>query len=147
ALALRIVQPNVPQTEKWKPELLERNWRVLLDLTRQPGLETRTHVIWPEAAPPFFLLQEPVALQVVAQVLPDTTTLLTGTVRTEGEGEKRRYFNSMAAVSGEGTVLGTYDKSHLVPFGEYLPFYRLLEPLGFSKITGGSEGYSEGPGV
>jgi apolipoprotein N-acyltransferase len=148
AVTLRIVQPNVPQSEKWRGELMERNWRLLLDLTRKPGLETRTHVIWPEAAPPFFLLQEPVALQVIAQVLPDTATLLSGTVRTEGEGDNRAFFNSMAAVSGEGTVLATYDKSHLVPFGEYLPLYRVLEPLGFTKITGGMhEGYREGPGV
>ncbi len=146
-IALRIVQPNVPQAEKWRPDLLERNWRLLVDLTRQPGLETRTHVIWTEAAPPFFLLQEPEALRVIAAILPDSTTLLTGTVRTEeGEG-KRRYFNSMTAVSGDGRVLAAYDKSHLVPFGEYLPLFQLLEPLGITKLTGGSEGYSKGAGI
>jgi apolipoprotein N-acyltransferase len=146
-VALRIVQPNVPQGEKWKPELLERNWRLLIDLTRRPGLENRTHVIWPEAAPPFLLLAEPAGLEVIAQVLSDETNLLTGVVRIEGEGEARRFFNSMAAISGEGRVLASYDKAHLVPFGEYLPLYRILEPLGVTKITGGREGYSEGPGV
>jgi apolipoprotein N-acyltransferase len=146
-VALRIVQPNVPQGEKWKPELLERNWRLLVDLTRQPGLENRTHVIWPEAAPPFLLLAEPAGLETIAQVLPDETNLLTGVVRIEGQGDVRRFFNSMAAISGTGRLLATYDKAHLVPFGEYLPFYRVLEPLGVTKITGGREGYSEGLGV
>jgi apolipoprotein N-acyltransferase len=146
-VALRIVQPNVPQAEKWKPELMERNWRLLLDLTRSPGLESRTHVIWTEAAPPFFLLREPLGLQVIAQVLPDRATLLTGVVRSEDAGERRRYFNSMAAITGDGRVLATYDKSHLVPFGEYLPFYQWLEPLGITKLTGGSGGYTEGSGV
>jgi apolipoprotein N-acyltransferase len=146
-VALRIVQPNVPQGEKWKPELLERNWKLLIDLTREPGLETRTHVLWPEAAPPFFLLAEPAGLEVVASILPDTATLLTGTVRVERKGEARRYFNSMAAITGDGRVAGVYDKAHLVPFGEYLPLYQLLEPLGVTKITGGSEGYSSGAGV
>lgn len=145
-VALRIVQPNVPQTEKWKPEFFQRNWRVLVDLTQQPGLETRTVVVWPEAAPPLALLETPDALQVAGMILPDRTTLLTGTIRIE-RGEKRRFFNSMAAVSGTGKVLATYDKSHLVPFGEYLPLYWLLEPLGVSQITGGGQGYTEGSGI
>lgn len=147
AVALRIVQPNIPQAEKWKPELLQRNWQLLVDLTRRPGLETRTHVIWTEAAPPFLLLSEPAGLAVVGNVLPDQISLLTGTVRSEdGEGT-RRFFNSMAAVSGTGRVLATYDKSHLVPFGEYLPFFWALEPLGITKLTGGSGGYTQGAGV
>jgi apolipoprotein N-acyltransferase len=145
-IAVRIVQPNVPQTEKWKREHFERNWRILVDLTRQPGLETRTLVVWPEAAPPLALLETPEALQVVASVLPDSATLLTGTIRIE-RGGKSRFFNSMAAVSGTGQVLATYDKAHLVPFGEYLPLYWLLEPLGVSQITGGGQGYTEGSGV
>jgi apolipoprotein N-acyltransferase len=145
-VAVRIVQPNVPQTEKWKREFFQRNWQVLVDLTRQPGLATRTVVVWPEAAPPLALLETPEALQVAAMVLPDRTTLLTGTIRIE-RGEKSRFFNSMAAVSGAGEVLATYDKAHLVPFGEYLPLYSLLEPLGVSQITGGGQGYTEGPGI
>ena len=144
---MRIVQPNVPQGEKWKPELLERNWKLLIDLTREPGLETRTLVLWPEAAPPFFLLEEPAGLEVIAQVLPDKVSLVTGVVRIERNGEARRYFNSMAAITGDGRAVGVYDKAHLVPFGEYLPLYQLLEPLGVTKITGGSEGYSQGAGV
>lgn len=146
-VALRIVQPNVPQGEKWKPDLLERNWKLLIDLTREPGLETRTHVLWPEAAPPFFLLEEPAGLEVIAHILPDTAHLLTGVVRVERNGEARRYFNSMAAITGDGRAVGVYDKAHLVPFGEYLPLYQLLAPLGVTKITGGSEGYSSGAGV
>jgi apolipoprotein N-acyltransferase len=146
-VALRIVQPNVPQAEKWKPDLLERNWRQLIELTRRPGFENRTHVIWPEAAPPFFLLSEPAGLELIAQMLPDRATLLTGTVRVEREGEARRFFNSMGVVAGDGRVLAVYDKSHLVPFGEYLPFYQWLEPLGITKLTGGSGGYTQGAGV
>lgn len=145
-VALRIVQPDVAQAEKWKPELLRRNWQILIDLTQSEGLDTRTHVIWPEAAPPLALTQEPDALTVIGQVLPDKATLLSGTIRIE-DGKPRHYYNSFAAVSGQGQVLATYDKSHLVPFGEYLPFWGILEAVGISKITGGSEGYSEGSGV
>jgi len=146
-VSLRIVQPNVPQSEKWRHELLARNWRLLLDLTRAPALETRSHVIWPEAAPPFLMLSEPEAFTVLAAILPDSTTLLTGVARMEGPEGNRRYYNSMTVVTGEGKALAVYDKAHLVPFGEYLPWFQLLEPLGITKITGGNEGYSEGPGV
>jgi apolipoprotein N-acyltransferase len=143
---VRIVQPNVPQTEKWKPEFFERNWRILIDLTRAPGLETRSVVVWPEAAPPLALLDDPNALKVIETVLPDSTQLLTGTIRIE-RGEKIRLFNGMAVVSGRGEVLATYDKSHLVPFGEYLPLYEWLTPLGVSQITGKGQGYTEGAGL
>ena len=146
-VALRIVQPNVPQAERWKSEFFTRNWRYLIDLTQSPGLETRTHVIWPEAAPPLLMLAEPEALQVVGDVLPDSTVLLTGVVRRENAEPRNRYFNSMAVIDGKGRVLSTYDKAHLVPFGEYLPFEPLLESLGITKITGGEGGYSTGPGV
>ena len=71
---------------------------------------------------------------------------MTGVVRIERNGDARRYFNSMAVITGDGRAVGVYDKSHLVPFGEYLPFHQLLEPLGVTKITGGSEGYRPAPG-
>ncbi len=146
-VALRIVQPNVPQAERWKDEFFERNWRYVIDLTRRPGLESRTHIVWPEAAPPLLMLGEPDALKVVGDILPDQALLLTGVVRRDASASRRLYFNSMAVIDGKGRVIATYDKAHLVPFGEYLPFAGLLESLGFTKITGGNEGYSLGPGV
>ena len=145
-VALRLVQPNVPQSEKWKPELLQRNWQLLIDLTRTLGLEARTHVIWPEAAPPFFLLSTDGALEVIGEVLHNRALLLTGTQRFE-LGEPKKYFNSMAAIDGAGRVLATYDKSHLVPFGEYLPLFYWLEKLGITQLAGSNGGFSSGDGV
>lgn len=145
-LSLRLVQPDVPQSEKWRPELMERNWKLLVDLTRSPGLESRNVVIWPEAAPPFFMLSTDGALDAAGTLLPDNTVLLTGTQRVV-PGSPNRYFNSFAAISGTGQVLGIYDKAHLVPFGEYLPFFRLLGALGISQLTGSNGGFSAGAGV
>jgi apolipoprotein N-acyltransferase len=143
---LRLVQPNVPQHEKWNPELTIRNWEQLVRLTAQPGLGQNSIVVWPEAAPPFMLLTTDGALEAVAALLPDNAVLLTGTQRAE-RGETNRYFNSMAAVDGTGRVLATYDKSHLVPFGEYLPLFELLQPLGITQLTGMHGGFSQGEGV
>jgi apolipoprotein N-acyltransferase len=146
-VALRIVQPDVPQAERWKDEFFLRNWRTLIDLTRAPGLESRTHVIWPEAAPPLLMLAEPEALKVVGDVLPDHTLLLSGVVRRESAAPRDRFFNSMAVIDGRGHVLSTYDKAHLVPFGEYMPLQQVFDSLGITKITGGSGGYSTGSGM
>jgi len=60
---VRLVQPNVPQKEKWLPEFLMRNWQQLADLTRQPGLDRVRAVVWPEAAPPFPMLSTDGALE------------------------------------------------------------------------------------
>lgn len=143
---VRIVQPNVPQREKWAPDLLMRNWHLLTDLTGKPGLDRVNAVVWPEAAPPFLMLSTDGALEAVAELMPDKTVLLTGTQRVE-RGNPNRYFNSFVAIDGKGRVLSIYDKSHLVPFGEYLPLFQLLEPLGITQLTGMHGGFSQGDGV
>lgn len=146
AVKIRLVQPNVPQNEKWKPDLTMRNWERLVKLTAEPGLTARTVVIWPEAAPPFMMLSTEGALEAAAALLPDDALLLTGTQRVE-RGEPNRYFNSMVAIDGLGRLQATYDKAHLVPFGEYLPLFRLLQPLGITQLTGMHGGFSQGAGV
>lgn len=144
--SLRLVQPNVPQHEKWKPEFVMRNWQQLVQLTTGPGLKDGTVIVWPEAAPPFFMLSTEGALDAAASFLPDKSVLLTGTQRVE-RGEPNRYFNSMVAIDGLGRVRAIHDKSHLVPFGEYLPLFQLLQPLGITQLTGANGGFSEGGGV
>ena len=143
---LRLVQPNVPQHEKWKPEFTIRNWERLVRLTAEPELPDQAVVIWPEAAPPFMMLSTEGALEAIAALLPDGAVLLTGTQRVE-RGEPNRYFNSMVVIDGHGQVQATYDKSHLVPFGEYLPLFGFLQPLGITQLTGMHGGFSQGEGV
>ena len=145
-VSLRLVQPNVPQHEKWKPEFVMRNWQQLVQLSTQPGLRDGTILIWPEAAPPFFVLTTDGALDAIATFLPDKAVLLTGTQRVE-RGEPNRYFNSMVAIDGAGGVKAIHDKSHLVPFGEYLPLFQILQPLGITQLTGMHGGFTEGAGV
>jgi apolipoprotein N-acyltransferase len=145
-VTIRLVQPNVPQREKWLPEFLMRNWRQLTDLTRQPGIDRVRAVVWPEAAPPFPLLSTDGAMEAVGELMPDGAILMTGTQRVQ-RGTPNRYYNSVAVIDGKGHLLSIYDKSHLVPFGEYLPLFQLLEPLGITQLTGMNGGFSEGVGV
>ena len=92
-----------------------------------------THLIWPESAFPFFLTREPDALAAIAELLPPGTVLITGAARyAEAESKPRRIraFNSVYVIDHEGIIRATYDKVHLVPFGEFLPLRSLPERLG-----------------
>jgi apolipoprotein N-acyltransferase len=127
---LRIMQPNVVQDAPFRPEERDAIMRRYLALSaRANGLEANglagvTHLIWPESAFPFLLHRDPQALAQIAALLPRGATLITGAAR-EDEGLSgevgRRRFNAVQVVGDDGTILGTYDKSRLVPFGEYFP--------------------------
>ncbi|MCA0424192.1 MAG: apolipoprotein N-acyltransferase [Proteobacteria bacterium] len=140
---LRIVQPNMSQREK----IAQRDGMAVLsrlltlsDRASGPnatGMADASHVIWPESPFPFLLLNDPRAIGEIARVLPAKTTLVTGAVRMEdvGGGQPRRYFNSMLGFLGKGTLAAVYDKMHLVPFGEYLPFEGLLSAVGLRRFV------------
>jgi apolipoprotein N-acyltransferase len=97
-----------------------------------------THLIWPESAFPFLLTREPDAMAQIASLLPQGTVLITGAIRApEAEpGQKiTRAYNSIYVIDHDGTILSVYDKMHLVPFGEFLPFQNFLESLGLMQLT------------
>ncbi|PKU23326.1 apolipoprotein N-acyltransferase [Telmatospirillum siberiense] len=142
---LRLVQPNIEQTLKWKPEMRMAHLQEHLDLTLSPGWDKVTDVIWSETAAPSFLERDGVARSLIAAVTPPGGLLITGAVRGTPPGvEPFRVWNSMLALTRQGDIAATYDKAHLVPFGEYVPLHSLL-PL--DKITAGSVDFTPGPGV
>jgi apolipoprotein N-acyltransferase len=149
---LRIVQANIDQANKWRPENSAEIFADYLDLTRAPGIDEVNLVIWPETAVPFFLADTPEALATIGEALPQDTSLLVGSARRSAERTPsgrltgQRIFNSLLVIDEGGTVIAGYDKIHLVPFGEYLPFQDLLESLGFMQMTGIRGGFSEGTG-
>ncbi|PSC04860.1 apolipoprotein N-acyltransferase [Alsobacter soli] len=150
---LRIVQPNIPQDDKFRPENREAIMARYLTLSDRatspdhPGIAGVTHLIWPESAFPFLLARDPTALAQIAQLLPKGAVLVTGAVRA-GEplpGERgRHYFNSVQVVSDEGLILDSSDKAHLVPFGEYLPFNDLLTAWGLRQFVNAPGGFEAG---
>jgi len=150
---LRIMQPNLQQDEKFnyakKQEVMSR-YLALSDRASGPqstGVRDVTHLIWPESAFPFFLTREPDALAQIAALLPQGTVLITGAVRPPetrpGEPITRAY-NSIYVIDHDGSILSIYDKVHLVPFGEYLPFQSLLERLGLQQLTKVQGGFLAG---
>jgi apolipoprotein N-acyltransferase len=102
------------------------------------GLADITHLIWPESAFPFFLAREADALAQIAALLPEGTVLITGAVRapeTVPPPGVTRAYNSIYVLDHDASILSIYDKVHLVPFGEYLPFQDFLERLGLTQLV------------
>jgi apolipoprotein N-acyltransferase len=145
---MRLVQPNVPQALKWDPEAREANLRRSIELSRLPGFETRTHVIWSETATAFPIWGDNELLaqrrQQVSAAVPPGGVLVTGAPRFARETDGRlRVWNSLHALDGDGTILATFDKFHLVPFGEYVPLRAVL-PI--DRVVPGGMDFSAGPG-
>lgn len=114
-----LLQGNLPQLLKWTPEGQRTAANTYSELTREVADEVDL-IIWPETALPMMETQARPVLERVQANLPPDVALLTGIVQRD---EQERYFNS---VIGVGDVEGSYQKEHLVPFGEYLPLESLL---------------------
>jgi apolipoprotein N-acyltransferase len=150
---LRIMQPDIPQDERFnyaaKADVM-RSYLTLSDRATAPssmGVQDSTVLIWPESAFPFFLSREPDALAQIAALLPKGTVLLTGAVRPPDVAPGRRItraYNSIYAIDHDGSILSVYDKLHLVPFGEYLPFQDWMEKIGFVQLTKVQGGFMSG---
>lgn len=146
-VTLRLVQPNISQADKWSGDKRIENFNKQLAMSAAPGIEHVTAVIWSETAVPFTLSWEPEAQKALGAILPQGALALVGATRATPYGtEPLEAWNSIYAVDRAGTVLATYDKAHLVPFGEYVPFHSFLKQFGIEKITAGSVDFSPGPG-
>jgi apolipoprotein N-acyltransferase len=144
---LRLVQANIPQREKWRATKRDANLERHLQLSSAPGAEAITHLIWPETAVPFFLADDRSRLALLGGLLNPGGLLLTGAVRRSPPGQRPiQLWNSFHAIDASGEIVATYDKAHLVPFGEYLPARALLDRLGLDKLTPGPVDFSPGPG-
>ena len=138
---VRVVQPNILQREKWLPQL--RRGHLVNQITLSIEGKKPDLVIWPETAVPYVLAQNSALKQFVARAVPESGYLLTGAPRHElrmGVANSERFYNSLYILNRKGDILGSYDKAHLVPFGEYTPW-------GLGKLTSFGQGnFTPGPG-
>ena len=154
---IRLVQPSIAQREKWMREKQAAIFQTHLNLSQQQPDGTRddlkgiTHLIWPEAAMPFLPLDQPVAIEAIGKLLAPGAYLITGALRakqpsgqTNNAGERRQIYNAMMVFGRGGGLAALYDKIHLVPFGEYLPFQQTLEAIGLQQLTRMRGGFSTG---
>ena len=153
----RLVQPAILEHTDWSyvdpAHIMDR--LVSLSETRltpsDPGLAGVTHVIWPESVFPFFLTTYPETLERIARMLPPGVTLLTGAPREALDAQGAPIpdnpgYNSILAIDSDGEIVASYDKSHLVPFGEYLPFEEFWKLFGIRQMVPGTNGWAAGDG-
>jgi apolipoprotein N-acyltransferase len=150
---LRLIQPNVAQDDaSFGPENKQAILRRYLDLSERAtspdrsGIRDVTHLIWPESAFPFILSRDPLALSEIVDFLRDGATLITGAARREDRDGPPSYFNSIEIVGRDGLSAQRYDKQHLVPFGEYVPFASLLERAHLTQMVDIPGGFEPGSG-
>ena len=140
---IRVVQPNIDQSEKWLADLANAHFGKTLRLSALPSDKPLTLVVWPETAVSFALEQAPQARQAMSRIVPKGGYLLTGAMRmVEKPGNRRDVFNSLQALDDGGRIVAEYDKFHLVPLGEYIPLRKWL-PL---EDTVGRGYFESGPG-
>ncbi|SFR44294.1 apolipoprotein N-acyltransferase [Yoonia tamlensis] len=136
---VRLVQPNAPQDQKWDPAHREIYLNRMITMTGQgarPDL-----VVWPETAVPYLLNHVQGDLALMADAARGAP-LVFGIQRRD---ENLRYFNSLIVMGPGGLLRSTYDKRHLVPFGEYIPGGDLLGRLGIHGLaTSDGAGFAAG---
>ncbi|HUB96427.1 MAG TPA: apolipoprotein N-acyltransferase [Stellaceae bacterium] len=143
-VTVRLVQPSIPQTLVNDPAADVANFRRLLALSKLPATPKPKIIVWPEAGAPPFIDRDEAVRRAIAAVLTPGQMLFTGTARTDPPPlQPQHVWNSLEVIGSDARVLASYDKAHLVPFGEYVPFRDIL-PI--DKITPGNVDFSAGPG-
>jgi apolipoprotein N-acyltransferase len=140
---LRIVQTDVANRNDGQDRQLRLDRTVAL--ARRPGAEAATAQIWPESAVDYYLDDQPQLAAAIGALTPPDGLVLTGTALAHRDRGTEHETNSVAALSPQGGIVGSYDKAHLVPFGEYIPLRWLL---GFiPAVAERGSGWATGPGA
>ncbi len=143
---IRLIQPNAPQDQKWDPELAPMFFERQLSFTNalsETGIAPDL-IVWPETSVPYFLEYSGTALEEIGEAAQGVPVIV-GIQRLE----EPRYYNSLVMLGRGGQVQNIYDKTHLVPFGEYVPFADLLGQFGIHGLAanegGGFSAGAKGP--
>jgi apolipoprotein N-acyltransferase len=140
------MQPNLQQDVRFnysaRQEVVDR----YVALSSRPGLDGVTHLIWPESPFPFFLTREADAFSQITRTVPQGTLLITGAMRLADPNNPTEsgVYNSIYVIDHQASIRAVYDKVHLVPFGEYLPFANVLERVGLQTLTEQRGGFLAG---
>ena len=155
--AVRVVQPNIGQQDKWRPGFSEEAARRLAELSMRPGKDRPRLLLWPEAAVTDPLedartgehqaFAEFERTRATALVGPYEYLLTGGIALNSRDGRNiDGAANSIFVLGPGGKLVARYDKAHLVPYGEYLPMRPILSAIGLSRLAPGDIDFIPGPG-
>ena len=145
---LRIVQANIPQNQKWDVKHREDVLLKYMTMSDEDTHVSNVTIIWPESAIPYFIDQEPARRVLIGRLARPDGHVILGVPRYRREKDGTLdFWNSLEVLDDEGRTLDTYDKHHLVPFGEFLPLRWLFGRLGLDKLVEVGDGdFLAGPG-
>lgn len=128
ALKVGLIQANIPQEQKWDPSRGPAIFDRYMTMTRQAVSQGAQFVLWPESATPFFYEEDPDGADAIRKLVRESgTPLLFGSDQIEyGSDGQPRYYNSAFMLDSAGSTASVYRKMYLVPFGEFVPFKKLL---------------------
>lgn len=145
-ITVHLVQPNVDQADKWKRAEMPEHFERLLELSKPKGDQSQTTlttlIIWPETATNYLFLDNEFMLSRIRDILSlykNEVFLITGALLRDENGHPS---NSLLVLDRNADIKHRYNKSHLVPFGEYIPFQKWI-PL---KTVSGFSGFERGHG-
>ena len=147
--AVIVVQPNIQQSEKWKAEKRVDNFLQLIQGSVYNAEEysdaVKNHIIvWPETAISQDLLDSLWVKEQISKTLsgyPNNAYLVSGALRYTRATDS--YNNSILTIDNAGEIISIYDKRHLVPFGEYMPFSNIINIAPIVGFTGFEKGAKE----
>lgn len=141
-----LIQGNIDQNIKWKPEFQDETLRIYKDLTLTAAAgRFPTLIVWPETATPFYFQETDDRHREILNLAKTTKShLLLGSPSYKTDRGRLESLNSAFLVNPEGVVTGQYDKIHLVPFGEYVPLRRIFPFMG--KLVAGIGDFRRGDG-
>lgn len=125
-ITVRLVQPSIPQQMKWNSNIREQNFIDHIALSSEPSLRTPDLIIWGETASPFVLDRDEFHLNMLKPLLAKGSYLITGMITYQQKEDRFIPHNSMVVFDKDANPVAYYHKSHLVPFGEYIPLREYL---------------------
>ncbi len=142
-ITIGIAQGNIDQSIKWDSNYRDYTLDTYRDLTLRAVQRGSDLVVWPETAIPFYLGTDSELDSFIEDMLRESgVILLAGAPSYSLQGGRNRYYNSVFLLSPEGRAVDRYDKVHLVPFGEYVPFREVLSFV--DKLVTGIGDFSPG---
>lgn len=140
-IRIRIVQPSIPQIDKWDSNIFWENMAKQIELS-QKGKTPPDIIVWSEAALTVPYHYKPVFDSIMSVFTKKNQVLLSGGVSDNNKkGDEFEIYSSLVALGDDGKLLFDYHKAHLVPFGEYMPLKSYI-PL--KKLTHGILDYTQG---